>query len=212
MCFSASASFTAATILAALGIGALAKSRPHQKYLAAIPLLFGIQQASEGFLWLILNGTLAASLQPFMMYTFLFFAFLVWPIWIPLSLFYNESVQPRKKLLTIPLIIGALWSIGLTWLIITYGAQAQITCSHIAYTVSLPEHTSPFFSAIYLCTTVLPFFIASDPLLWFFGCLVGGSYILTYMIWQAWLISVWCFFAAVLSAFVCFYVYKSKNR
>ena len=49
MCFSASASFIAGTSLSAVGVAALrnTKARSEQP-LAAIPLLFGIQQLTEG--------------------------------------------------------------------------------------------------------------------------------------------------------------------
>ena len=53
MCFSASASFIAGTSLSAVGVAALrnTKARSEQP-LAAIPLLFGIQQLAEGVIWL----------------------------------------------------------------------------------------------------------------------------------------------------------------
>ena len=53
MCFSATASFSVGAIL--LGLGTLtlkAARRPPELVLAAIPLLFAIQQLSEGVIWL----------------------------------------------------------------------------------------------------------------------------------------------------------------
>ena len=56
MCFSASASFSAAALL--LGIGALtlrsalATRQPRALLFAAIPILFAIQQLIEGVIWL----------------------------------------------------------------------------------------------------------------------------------------------------------------
>ena len=53
MCFSATASFSAGAVL--LGLGTLAlktASRPRELPFAAIPLLFAIQQLSEGVIWL----------------------------------------------------------------------------------------------------------------------------------------------------------------
>ena len=54
MCFSAEASFTAAAVL--LPAGAVAMRRAYQrdrKYLplATLPVLFGLQQLFEGFVW-----------------------------------------------------------------------------------------------------------------------------------------------------------------
>ena len=53
MCFSATASFSAGALL--LGIGVLTlrlASRPREWPIAAIPLLFAVQQLSEGVIWL----------------------------------------------------------------------------------------------------------------------------------------------------------------
>jgi len=53
MCFSAEASFIAGGILSIAGIVTLAKTQnPSYRALASIPLLFGLQQIGEGFVWL----------------------------------------------------------------------------------------------------------------------------------------------------------------
>ena len=52
MCFSATASYTAGVLL--VGMGGVVLSRVREKReiaYAAIPLLFGIQQLSEGLVW-----------------------------------------------------------------------------------------------------------------------------------------------------------------
>ena len=53
MCFSATASFSAGAVL--LGLGTLTVKSAHRRRelpLAAIPLLFAIQQLTEGVIWL----------------------------------------------------------------------------------------------------------------------------------------------------------------
>ena len=53
MCFSASASFIAGTSLSALGVVSLRRTElKTEQPLAMIPLLFGLQQLSEGVVWL----------------------------------------------------------------------------------------------------------------------------------------------------------------
>ena len=55
MCFSATASFGASIVLSAIGVVSIKKVQHHyQCMFAAIPLLFAIQQFSEGILWLTL--------------------------------------------------------------------------------------------------------------------------------------------------------------
>lgn len=53
MCFSATASFTAGTALVAVGGLTVHRSRGKAELpLALVPMLFGVQQLTEGVLWL----------------------------------------------------------------------------------------------------------------------------------------------------------------
>ena len=53
MCFSASASFVAGVSLTAIGVATVRKAEgPAERPFAMIPLLFGIQQLTEGVIWL----------------------------------------------------------------------------------------------------------------------------------------------------------------
>ena len=53
MCFSATASFSAGVVLLGLGTLTLKSARGRRELpLAAIPLLFAIQQLTEGVIWL----------------------------------------------------------------------------------------------------------------------------------------------------------------
>jgi len=57
MCFSATASFGASAVLGVIGIVAVAKAKTNpQRVFATIPLIFSVQQLSEGFLWLSLKN------------------------------------------------------------------------------------------------------------------------------------------------------------
>jgi hypothetical protein len=107
MCFSSTASFTAAAGLLPLGLAACRLSRvrrrPQLLPLALTPLLFGVQQGLEGLVWLGLEvegagagsgsdagsglAGLAASGHPALltaaMLGYLFFALALWLAWLP---------------------------------------------------------------------------------------------------------------------------------
>jgi len=101
MCFSANASFGAGIILAVISVASLKKVQyPTHIYFAAIPLIFCIQQIIEGLLWLALTDPVYTSLEKVTTYSFLFFAQVIWPIWIPfavLSLEKNRKYKPIQK-------------------------------------------------------------------------------------------------------------------
>ena len=67
MCFSATASFAAGIGLTGLGLVTVWRvPEPRQRPFAALPLLFGLQQLTEGALWLALQsgGTLHIESAP----------------------------------------------------------------------------------------------------------------------------------------------------
>ena len=113
MCFSASASFAASAVLGTIGVIAVAKAKTNpQRVFAVIPLIFSLQQLSEGFLWLSLKDPALAAGQPFFTYGFLVFAMAVWPFWIPFSIWLLEKDVKKKKIMNGFVIIGAVVAVG----------------------------------------------------------------------------------------------------
>jgi len=207
MCFSAQASFLAGTGLSGFGIYIL-QSVKQQKIipLKAIPLLFGIQQLCEGVVW-ITQGTPEHLLyNQIGRYGFLFFALIIWPIWIPYSLYQLVEDEKRKRCMASFLGIGATVSSGLGWILFNQGATALISCNHIEYLVNVPEIFLGISITWYCIATILPFFIMKKAEFKQFGMLLLGSVLITIIFFYAWFTSVWCFFSALLSVFI----YKIK--
>ena len=97
MCFSAIASFSTGSLL--LGLGALTlKSvrRPRELPFAAIPLLFAIQQLSEGVIWLTFRVD-APLLNAVMTHVYSFFSHVLWPIYVPVAVLLIEPPGRRRR-------------------------------------------------------------------------------------------------------------------
>ncbi|HTU25147.1 MAG TPA: hypothetical protein VMF30_07105, partial [Pirellulales bacterium] len=111
MCFSPQASFTVGAALLPAGIyctqSAVRKNIGFVP-LALVPIAFGVQQITEGFVWRGLNAADAALVERSSV-VFLFFAIAFWPCWIPLSLAIAESRRPQK------IALGFLAMVGLAW-------------------------------------------------------------------------------------------------
>lgn len=81
MCFSAEASFAASAAICAVGTLSVARAKnARQLPFAAIPLIFSLQQAIEGVLWIALSNPEYSAWQSKAMYAFLFFAQVFWPV------------------------------------------------------------------------------------------------------------------------------------
>ena len=89
MCFSASASFTAAAVLMPLGLYSAHIARRTEQHhylpLALTPFFFGLQQFIEGLEWTGLDRGRVEPLTSLAGLGFLFFAYCFWMIWIPWS-------------------------------------------------------------------------------------------------------------------------------
>src|ERR1044071_4197500 len=107
MCFSANASFIAGSVLATTGVLTLRKVKsPKHILFAAIPLIFSVQQFTEGFVWLSLSDPGGQAWRSIPITIFLFFAHVAWPVWVPLSVFTLEKNPQRGKILLGMLLIG----------------------------------------------------------------------------------------------------------
>lgn len=200
MCFSASASFTASAVLSLLGLISINRVRKKSDYLfAATPFLFGIQQFCEGMVWRMMQLNQSPTIASI---CFLFFAFMVWPLWIPLSLVYIEPDKTRRLYMIPSVACGALvaLTVGYSWL---YEMPiALIQQCHIVYLIP-GSHFSWITATIgYLWATIIPFYISSKKGMAWMGSTLALSYIISYVFYYEYLISVWCFFVALLSILI----------
>jgi len=213
MCFSATASFTASATLTILGLLACKKAQKWPTLLLALsPLIFAIQQATEGFVWLSLTNPAWQSFQTPATYMFLFFALAWWPSWIPLILTLIEPNILRKKILINTLAFGFLYSLYMLSCLIYYGSNAFIANWHIGYTVTCPGEPYSFLGTLYLIPTVLPFFISTIGGMNILGSTLAFACLLSYLFYTLCFLSTWCFFAAVLSAIILAIVTRMEKK
>lgn len=214
MCFSTSASFGAATILGVAGITTITKAQPHAKYFAAIPLLFSVQQFAEGFVWLTFTHTNYAAVQQIPIHILIVFAYVIWPVWIPLSIMLVEKNAKRKKALQVLLLTGIFISLYIAYCLCVYPVRAIVTAHHIKYTFGFP-HTllalTWLSDAFYFIASLLPPFISSAKRIWMFGVVITLSYIVSRIYFKDAVISVWCFFAAALSIIILLIISANKK-
>lgn len=196
MCFSAEVSYTAAGALTFIGAAALKRfSSQNFIFLALIPLLFALQQLSEGILWTQFNQGQQSNFISFAAErSFLIFAFLIWPVWIPLSLVMVENVAWRQNVLYFILACGIVLSAINLYFGLTQNVNVNIINHSIHYSGIVPRQ-----DIAYPLIVLLPMFISSINRVWIFGVLVTISYTVADYFYSETFVSVWCFFAALVS-------------
>lgn len=211
MCFSASVSFGASVLLLGVGVSAIKKvESPKMLAFASIPILFGIQQLSEGMLWLTLPNPDLINWQHTSIYLFLIFAQIIWPTWMPLSMWLIEKEKGRKKILRYLLILGGTISSYLIYWILISDISAFILGRHIKYSFYYPNQD--LHVALYLLASITPLFIASLKRIKVFGWSLVGSLALSYIFFFHSIVSVWCFFAAILSVQILLIIVYNKKE
>jgi len=203
MCFSVEASFGAGIVLSAIGVASIKKVQsPSQIVFASIPLIFSVQQITEGFLWLALSNPIYASLQQVTTYTFLLIAQIVWPIWVPLAILLAEKEDKRKTIQKLLVIVGVLLSSYMAYCLFSYNVQAKIIGYHISYEQNYPLALTLAGGVFYFIATIVPPFFSTIKRMWLLGVAILISYIITIAFYQNYFVSVWCFFASVISILV----------
>ncbi len=211
MCFSATASFGAAIVLSATGIITITKaSEPAQRAFAAIPLLFGIQQAGEGFVWLTAAG--GQEVQQAAVYFFIFFSHILWPFWVPFSVLLFEKAVKRKHILFAIFIAALVLAAAEVYYVSAYGADAVINGHHVQYTVHFPRLFIQVSNVLYGLVTLLPCFVSSYKKMRLFSGVLMLSVIIAQLFYTQWRISVWCFFAAILSSVILYIINAQPKK
>ncbi|NJN86400.1 MAG: hypothetical protein HC881_08945 [Leptolyngbyaceae cyanobacterium SL_7_1] len=216
MCFSESVSFTVSALLVSAGIycvkTALDKDRTCLP-LAGLPLAFGLQQGFEGVVWWGINtrNPEAASLSAF---AFLFFSHWFWLGWIPFLVLRLESNSGTraicKGLVVVGIGYGALLYVPLA--LNPAGLSVGVIEHSIEYQATFIGDSIPilFSRLLYALIILIPLLIATSPHLKIFGGLITLSTGASYFLYNYAFVSVWCFFAALLSLYIV-YVISTMN-
>ncbi len=201
MCFSASLSFGAAALLLTLGtVAARRTQRLAELPYALIPAWFGVQQLLEGTLWLTFAQPQQACLNTVLTQGFSAFSQVIWPIYIPLAVWLLEPAGWRRKAIGLIALGGATVSLYLLWYLLQVPAVAEVQGRHIAYI--FPHFHQPLATALYLLGACVSPMLSRFKTVRLFGMLATLSLLATALFYAQWFISVWCFFAALLSSVI----------
>ncbi len=202
MCFSATASFTAGTLLGATGIATFRKAEKKERLLAIIPLLFGIQQLLDGVVWV---SPATSFIHIIAGYAYGLLAFVFWPIFVPLATLPLETSRVRKKLLNALALIGAGTGSFFLFYLVVNGVTAEVVQNCVTYTSAHPYDIVSL--TFYLIAVAGPFLVSSRRILNIFGAMLIISFGIAGWFYIETFSSVWCFFAAVLSAILYWHFY-----
>jgi hypothetical protein len=219
MCFSAEASFvvSAGLITSGFAIHRFKIVEKHEQALAAIPFVFGLQQFSEGLVWLGLDDGLSPLVHTSAIYFFTFVAFTFWPIYAAFAMYQFERSKIRKYIIPFQF-IGIAVGFYLLWCYTYYSDLSLLLVENgygknsLSYYFELPGWDKPV-EYFYLAASTFPFFITKNRgVRWIIGPIMLLSFPLgKYMSNVHTFPSVWCLIAAVASIGIYHFAFKSKK-
>ena len=210
MCFSATASFTAGIGLLAIGAVTTSRARGRAELpFALIPALFGVQQLIEGGLWLTFPDK-APLANEVLTHLYSFFSHVLWPIYVPIAVLLLEPEAWRRKLLMLIAVAGAAVGLYLLYFLVTEPIVSEVVGRHISY--QSPHFYVAAVVTLYVLATCVSSFVSSCKTIRWFGAATFVALLAAYAFYAFWFISVWCFFAAVLSVIVLVHFRRLEPR
>jgi len=211
MCFSATASFSAAAVTGGIGIATLrsAMAQPDRRILplAAFPLMFALQQTVEGLLWLDLAEPAPGALRGVLVHAFQGYAEVFWPVFAPLAALLIE--RRRTILIACCLVIGIVLSAYLLAMMLAHPYEASAASGHIVYRNGYRYPVG--IEAPYVVATTISLLLSSHRGVWWMALVILIGFGVAYVSFHQAYISVWCFFAALASVLAYWHVSRAPN-
>lgn len=208
MCFSANVSFTTAAVLIPVGAYCLTTSRntgAGWMAFAVYPMFFGLQQFMEGIVWRGIDmgnlGLIEVSARGFA-----FFSHFFWLFWVPFSVWLLETDTTRKKFLLFLTAFGFCYGLSIFIPLLREGwLSVEVANNSLDYRATMIYDgvvDRTIIRIVYALQVVTAFMVSTNPRIRHFGVLILLSVIAAFIFYKYAFVSVWCFFAALLSLYM----------
>lgn len=139
MCFSAQADLVGGVVIGAIGVDALrhVDGRRSHLGLAALPLILGLHQLNEAFVWWGLQGHVSTRVGTIATWIYLLVAFVLLPVFVPAIVMSLEPRGRRRTLIRFFVVVGAVVSTILLAAMLRGPVTASLGTHHIAYGTDL---------------------------------------------------------------------------
>jgi hypothetical protein len=139
MCFSAQADVAGGIVVGAIGIDACRHLRGRNDHLllAALPLLLGLHQLDEAFVWWGVEGRVPHDVGRVALWIYLLIAFVVLPMFVPFAVLALEPTAPRRWRMTPFIVLGFFVSLDLLESMLRGPISATHHPYHLAYSIPI---------------------------------------------------------------------------
>ena len=211
MCFSPQADVIGGALVVAIGVDACrhVDGRKDHLLLAALPVVLGVHQLVEAFVWWGLQGHVSHDIERVSLWIYLLMAFILLPGFVPLAVRALEPTAARKRRMLPFVVLGAVVSIILLAAMLRPpGIDAALRPYHIAYYVNL--RYGGVVVAAYIVAICGALFFSGYRTIAIFGIANVVAVVVISWFTLDGLTSIWCGYAAISAAAIVLHMRYAK--
>lgn len=209
---SAILNFTVGTFLAGIGVLAMREvDKKRELFFAAAPLLFGVIQLIEGMIWLSFGEGLLKTYQNGLSFAVVFFAYALWPVYSPTSVWAIEPNRVRRTAMFLFVAMG--YVLGFYFLQYLLNAPFDVTVVNdkLHYSTAIPDLY--VLSIPYLAVVFGPYLLSSSRMIFWLGVVNITLCAAVNHFFPTAFLPIWIFFASIFSAFTyVFFLRREMQR
>jgi hypothetical protein len=206
MCFSPEGDLVGGVVVAAIGVDACMHLRGRKEYLfvAGLPLLLGLHQIDEAFVWWSLRGIVPSGVGTVATWIYLVFALVLLPVIVPLLVLSIERTSSMRRRILPFVALGAMVGAFLLVAMLRTHPSVELGSYHLAYSIGL-KHGIIVIGAYIVATCGSMLASKMRHVFWFGVANLVGVVILARLCADGFT-SLWCFYAAIASAAIALYL------
>jgi hypothetical protein len=198
MCFSIEADIVTGVVVTAVGIDAIRHvGHNRETAMAALPVIFGLHQLIEVFVWKGLDGPASAAVAQGAAWLYLLIAFGMIPWLVPFAVRRLEFDRARRRVMYWLTGLGVLVATALTVPIIIGPISVADGGYHLTYSTSLV--LGGFLAVMYVVATCGALILSTDRVVAIYGWMNLVVVASLVVLLTTGIISLWCVWAAVTS-------------
>lgn len=212
VCFSAEADLVGGTLITAIGIDAVRHTTGRRELvgLAAIPLVLGVHQLTETFVWWGLQGHVSTTVGDAAMWIYLLVAFVLLPSYVPAAVYAAATPGAKRRVLLAFIGIGVVVSVSLLAAMVRGPVDAELRSWHLSYSTDLTAGL--LIVSAYVVATCGPLLLSGIRALVWFGVINLVAVVALAALVINGFASLWCAWAAVTSALLALALRRSAGR
>lgn len=211
MCFSPEVDLIGGAAIAAIGIDTLRHvDHKSERPLAALPVVFGLHQVVEAFVWWGVDGSISSRWGDMATWVYLAIAFGLLPWFVPLAIRRLEPDSRKRNYVLVLVAAGLAVSIWLMIPVINGPIEVVDGGYYLAYSVSLTY--GGIVTAIYVATTCGSLLLSSDRYLVRYGMANLAAVAALSVLMVSGVISLWCVWAAVTSIAIAVHLRRTDQH